>query len=435
MSAFQTQTDIGNRAAQHCGAPRMGLQGFNEISRTAGEVSACYAQLRQAELRANLWTFACRRAMLRAIDENTMLLVPALWVETTTYFVGSIVGDQFGTPWISRIPNNLGLQPSIVNSAWEPYFGPMTVALWDDGESYFAGELVYTTAGDGRSRVFVSLQTGNEDNPATSTAWDATATYSKNDVVTFSSVAYISLIDLNANQTPTGSAAAWNSLTTYSIGQAVTGSDGARYTSVGGGNVGNDPILDATSTYWTNTGILTPWSAVFVGGSGSVKWRQIGGSQFPMGVGLTTLDIVYPLGTGPSSQASTRNIFMLPAGYLGPAPQNPGAGVVSWLGGPSGFVYRDWAFENGYLLTQEAGPLPFRFVADVADVRIMDPMFCEGFAARIGMEVCETITQSNVQVGTVAKIYDEWITRAKNKNAIEQGADEAPDDDYLTVRY
>lgn len=412
----------------------MGAQGLAEVSRTAGEISACYGQLRQAELRANTWTFACRRAMLRPVDDDTMLLDPALWVSTTTYFVGSIVADENGTLWISRIPNNLGYQPGVTFSAWEPYFGPLTVSLYDSSIVFEAGELVYTAAGDGTNRVYVSLQNSNSDNPATATAYDSTSTYQKNDVITYSSVAYMSLIDLNTGNTPSASAAAWSAATTYGAAAAVRGSDGVKYTSVGAGNLNHDPTLDITGTYWTNTGDLVPWATDFTGGSGSVKWRQIGGAEFPNGVTLKTLDIIYPVGTGPSRQDTTRNVYVLPGGYLGPAPQNPGAGTASWVGGPSGFQYLDWVFENGFLLTRDLGPIPFRFVADVQDVSRMDAMFCEGLAGRIGMEVCETITQSNVQVGTVAKIYDEWISRAKVKNAIEQGADEPPDDDYVVVR-
>lgn len=409
--------------------------GFDEDSRTAGEISSCYGKLRQSELRGNTWTFACRRAMLRAIDDDTMLLDAALWVETTTYFVGSIVSDPNGNPWISRIPNNLGYQPGVIWSAWEPYFGPMTVSLYDSSITYYAGELVYTTDGDGTNRVYISRITGNNDDPSAATAWAATTTYKKNDVITYSSTAYMSLVDLNLNQTPTSSPADWSAVTTYSAAQSVRGSDGVKYTSIAGSNLNHDPTLDTLGTYWTNTGDLVPWTTVFTGGSGAVTWRQIGGAEFPNGVTVKTLDIIYPLSTGPSTQLTTRNVYVMPGGYLGPAPQNPGAGVVSWLGGPSGFVYRDWAFENGFLLTQEAGPIPFRFVADVQDVSRMDTMFCEGLSARVGMEVCEIITQSGVQVGTVAKIYDEWITRAKVKNAIEQGVDQPPDDDFITVRY
>jgi hypothetical protein len=37
-------------------------------------------------------------------------------------------------------------------------------------QQLFAGELVYTTPGDGTYRVYLSLQNGNADNPATATA-------------------------------------------------------------------------------------------------------------------------------------------------------------------------------------------------------------------------------------------------------------------------
>jgi len=412
----------------------MGADGFSEDSKIASEIAFCYGKLRQAELRRNVWTFACRRTMLRSIDANTMLLTPALWVSTTIYFVGSIVADQYGNNWISRIPNNRANDPlSTATPYWEPYFGPLTAALHDPDQSYYAGEIVYTTAGDGTSRVYLSLQSGNEDTPGTATAYDSTVVYQKNDVVTYSSVAYMSLIDLNEANTPTSSAAAWASGTAYTIGQAATGSDGIRYTSVGNGNLGNDPTL-TSPTSWTNTGTLTPWTTSFTGGAGSVKWRQIGGAEFPMGVGLSTLDIVYPLGTGPSTQAASRNIFMLPSGFLREASQYPKSGVTTWLGGPSGVTYNDWVLENGFLVTNDTGPLPYRFVADVTDVSRMDPMFCEGLAARVGLEICEPVTQSSAKLSTIAKVYDTFMTEARTVNAIEQGPDEPPMDDFITCR-
>src|SRR5260221_527018 len=101
MTAFQTPADIGNRALQHCGATRMdAVLGFNDGSRGAAEVSSCYDKLRRAELRRNLWTCAIRPTILRAIDTNTLLLSPALWVSATTYFANSIVADQSGNLWI-----------------------------------------------------------------------------------------------------------------------------------------------------------------------------------------------------------------------------------------------------------------------------------------------------------------------------------------------
>src|SRR5207344_778069 len=104
----------------------------------------------------------------------------------------------------------------------------------------------------------------------------------------------------------------------------VTGSDGITYKSLAGGNLANNPILTPLS--WQSQAFLTPWRTTFTGGTGSLKWLQIGGAEFPMGVGLTTLNIVYPIGSGPSSQNTTRNVFRLPAGYLRKAPTDPKAG-------------------------------------------------------------------------------------------------------------
>jgi hypothetical protein len=384
MSEFRTDVDIGNRALQRCGAFRMGALGFAEDSKNASEVAFCYGKLREAELRRNVWTFATKRAILRAVDVNTMLLNASLWSASTTYFVGSIVTDQYQNLWISRIRSNLANDPLNNQGYWEPYFGPMSVSLYTSTVTYQSGELVYTTAGDGTSRIYMSLENNNSDNPATPTAYDATVVYSINQVVTSAAIAYMSLIDFNKNNTPA-----------------------------------SNPLK---------------WTTTFVGGAGSAKWLQIGGAEFPMGVGLLPMGVIYPLNIGPALQAVTRNYFKLPAGFLREAPQDPGSGTATWLGGPTGIDYSDWTYENGFMLTSQVGPIPYRFVANITDVSRMDPMFCEGLAARVALEVCETLTQSSAKLGTIARIYDEFIGSARTVNAIEQGPDQPPDDDYLVVR-
>jgi hypothetical protein len=432
---FLNPIDIANRACQHCGVTQIDPSlGFTEVSRRAAEISSCYPKLRRAELQRKNWTFATKRVILRAIDENTLLLAPSLWSASATYFVGSIVADSTGYLWISKTPNNLNNQPEETPAAWEPYFGPLSVSLYDDDTAYSSGEVVYTTAGDGTYRVYLSLQSANSDDPATGTAYDATVTYKKNDVVTYSATAYMSKIDVNLGQTPSSSPADWASGTTYAAGSMVNGSDGYIYTSVGSGNVGHDPTTDA-GVHWTNTGTLTPWTTVFVGGTGSLKWRQIGGAEFPSGVALSELNIIYPLGAGPSAQSSTRNIYRLPAGFLRGTSQDPKAGSNSAFGAPSGLLYNDWLFERPYIVTSEIGPIMLRFIADVTDVSTMDDMFCEGFAARIALEVCEPLTNSTSKLQTIAKVYSEFMGDARAVNAIEAGSEEAPIDDYLACRY
>jgi hypothetical protein len=442
MTEYFTATDIGNRALQHVGAQRMDpVLGLSDTSsRGAAEISFCYGKLRRAELQRNNWKFAIRRTALRSIQTNTtnntdtLLLQAALWSSLTTYFVGSIVADQNGTLWQSKIRNNLGNQP-LSSPGWEEYFGPMSVSAWDTSGStaYFAGELVYTTAGAGATNVYVSLIEGNSDNPATATAWSATATYYKNQIVTFASVAYMSLIDLNIDQEPDLAPALWAIGTTYAAGNKVGGSDGAIYQSVGSGNIGHDPTTDG-GVHWTATGVANPWTTVFVSGTGSVNWRQIGGAAFPNGVGVAPLNIIYPLGAGPSFQATTRNVFRLPAGFLRKVPQDPKAGSQSWLGAPSGGEYDDWNIEGRYLTSRRSDAILLRFVTDTIDVASFDDMFCEGLAARIALEICEPVTQSAAKQGAITQEYQKFMGEAREINAIETGPEEPPVDDYISCR-
>jgi hypothetical protein len=47
----------------------------------------------------------------------------------------------------------------------------------------------------------------------------------------------------------------------------------------------------------------------------------------------------------------------------------------------------------------------------------------------------EPLTNSTAKVATIKATYKEKISIAKLQNGIEQGADEAPDDDYISCRY
>jgi hypothetical protein len=435
MAEFTTPTDIGNRALQHCGAEMMdAVLGFSEVSKAARQVSFVYGKLRRAELEENVWTFATRRAALRAIDVNTMLLNPAVWVASISYLVGSIVSDATNTLWISRTQNNLGNQPQTSPGNWDPYFGPLTATLFDPTLAYFAGELVYTAAGDGTNRVYLSLQSANSDVPATGTTWLATTTYNTNQAVTYLSVSYRSLIDLNINQLPTAAPAAWSAATTYSIGQTVYNPvDGLIYSSIGNGNLNNNPATTG-GVFWTNTLVLCPWTTVLAAGGGSLKWLEIGGAEFPSGVGLTTLNVSYPIGSGPSSQDSSKNLFRLPAGYLRDAPQDPKAGSATNLGAPTNSLYSDWVFENDFIVTATSTVIVLRFVADVQDVTRMRTLFCEGLAASIAKEICEPMTQSTAKLGAITDAYKKVMNRAKTANAIEAGSEEPPMDDWLACR-
>ncbi len=174
--------------------------------------------------------------------------------------------------------------------------------------------------------------------------------------------------------------------------------------------------------------MLNPWTTVGLSGSGSLKWLAL---QSPA---LTEANFVYPIGAGPAQQTETRNVYRLPANFLRKAPQNPKEGSNSILGAPSGRQYDDWDLEGNFLVTRDVAPIALRFVADITDVTAMDDMFCEGLGARIGLEVCEEVTQSTAKKSTIASEYAKFMGEARSVNGIETGPEEPEQDDYLSCR-
>lgn len=159
----------------------------------------------------------------------------------------------------------------------------------------------------------------------------------------------------------------------------------------------------------------------------SANWLTLG----PVSAPLTFL---YPVGAGPSTQMDTRNVFLLPDAYLRQAPQDPKAGNISFLGAPGGNAVDDWNMENGMIVSATTTLIVLRFVASVTKVPTMDPMFCEGLGARIGLEVCEEVTQSAEKLQTIGAAYKTFMSEARTVNGIEEGPVESPEDDWITCR-
>lgn len=428
MPGFLTPVDIANRACQHCGVTRIDYaQGFEEDSKAASEIGFVYDKLRQAELRRNTWRFAIKHAVLRPMDDDTRLLAPAMWSGNTTYCLGEIVTDVLNYVWVSTAPQNTNRPPGYAKG-WAPYFGPLTIQPFDEDLSYWAGDVVYVAAGDGTYSLYFSLKSDNDSVPGTPEDWDDETTYRVDDLVTVSSTVYRSLIDLNVNQAPASTYhAAWAVATTYTTGDKVVATNGYIYTSVGAGNTGNDPLYDISATYWTK-GALAAWTTDTTGrGTGSTNWQ-------PLVSVLQDYRLLSPMLSGLTLQRTPVNAYRLPANYLRMAPQNPKAGSYSYLGAPSGLSYDDWNIEGDYIVTTDSGALILRFVADFVDVASMDAMFCEGLAARIGLEVCEPLTQSTAKKQAIASEYNKFMTEARIINGIETGPTEPPVDDWVACR-
>lgn len=377
---FSTPLDIGNRALDHCGVTP--ITSFTQNSKSAALIARVYPKLRVAELRRNVWRHAIRTVALRPIDLNTLLINPPAFDAAKTYVAGSLITSDEVIYFASQaVP--VAQTPADSPTYWTQYFGPLTVSPWDSTDRYFAGELVYTPSTTS-AVVYLSLITGNEDDPTTVDAWDATVTYGVGDTVTAAdAVVYQSRVNLNINLNPTAA---------------------------------------GHPTQWETIPVTQPQRRQ------SINWIRVSGAT------LTRPLIIYPLGTGPQSQRTTRNIFRLPAGFLREAPQDPKAGIVAYLGAPTGLPLNDWEYDGDYLCASEPSMLVYRFVADVTNVRGFDPMFCEGLAARIALEVCEPLTQSTEKLQNIGAEYKTFMGDARTVNGIETGAVQPPEDEYITCR-
>lgn len=422
---FLDSLDIANRTCQHLGATR--ISSPSEDSVNNAEIAFAYDKLRRAELMRNTWKFAIKKAVLRPIDTTTFLVAPALWNAGTQYLPGSIVSDQNGMLWVTTEANNIGNDPNLTN-AWDGYYGSLTADAYDTtgGTAYFSGDLVYVQNTDGSYNIYMSLQQANTEAPNAPDAWSAADTYQQDETVSYSGQQWRSLIALNTNNAPVQGPANWVASQTYAISIQVTGTDGFIYTSVGNGNLGNNPVAD-NGANWTNTDTPNAWTMAPVIPASSSLW-------VPLYASLVSFNFVYPIGTGPLSQETTKNVFHLPANYLRKAPQDPKAGQYTFLGAPAYNTADDWLIEGDFLLSQCSTPIILRFVADVINVNEMDDMFCEGLAARIGVETCEIITNSNAKQQTCNNAYNKFMGEARVVNAIENGPVQPPEDNYLTCR-
>lgn len=343
-------------------------------------------------------------------SRNQVVLYYAPWAVGTTYAAGAAV-SYLGNNYVSLAASNVGNVPPTATSKWVIVSSTLAAPYYDSTVAYAIGQFVTYS---GHRYVCILASTGNL--PSNATYW----------ALQTSGTTYVSLIDFNLNQDPSLAPALWAVGTTYAAGNTVGASDGMIYSSVGSGNVGNDPTTDG-GVHWTNTGVLDPWSTVNPFGTASVLWLQLA-------VALVDLLVVYPLGSGPNDQDATRNLYRLPANFLRKAPQDPKAGSVSFLGAPTGMMYDDWDLTNDYIVTQEVFPIVLRFVADITDVTKMDDMFCEGLGARIGLEVCERLTQSTAKMAAIASAYKTFMGDARTVNGIETGPVEPPVDDYISCR-
>ncbi len=157
------------------------------------------------------------------------------------------------------------------------------------------------------------------------------------------------------------------------------------------------------------------------------------------GVTVDTLFIPWPITQ--VNAGTSRSLYRLPFGYLRPAPQDPKIAGGSFQSVGAGMQWSDFQFLGNYLLTStppspqiSAGPLLFRFVADITDVTMFEPLFCELLAARMAYDTCEAITQKPQLKRDIAGRYDELVMRAQHENMIELGSTDPKEEQFLLSR-
>ena len=447
MAAFQSPIDIWNRGLDHCGG--RAVTGAADGSRNALKCAEVYDKIRQAELRGNMWVFSTRKAAIRPIDITTMQLVPPAYNVETQYYVGDIISYASGF-WIALQRTLGGVPPVDANGttspSWDNYYGPLTADVWQAPNStsplpngattypgaYHAGEIVYLAPGNGTFSAFLSLVDDNTDDPLGPDAFSLTVNYNIGQVVLGSNnTLYQSTVSFNLGNDPTivVPAGAYASGTTYAAGAYVYDSTNQIYQSLVSSNTGNTPASSPSD--WLATGTWTgTWTTVL-----TPQPRATSNNWHFLTCTLQPLSIVFPVGSGPASQTWNSNLYRLPNNFLMRAPAERQLGnKVSWLGA-SGPPPEDYVFQGPYLISRCWGAIILRFISDFQNVAGMDPLFCESMAAKMGYELCETLTQKPDLKAACRTAYTDAVGMARTVNAIEVGAIEQVEDEYIRVRY
>lgn len=94
----------------------------------------------------------------------------------------------------------------------------------------------------------------------------------------------------------------------------------------------------------------------------------------------------------------------------------------------------DWSIEGGKILTNDGTTIDVRYIQQITDPNAMPSLFRAALACRIGMKICQPLTQSTAKLEAVAQMRKLLIAEAKKTNAIQQTPQEEPDDTWLAAR-
>lgn len=137
------------------------------------------------------------------------------------------------------------------------------------------------------------------------------------------------------------------------------------------------------------------------------------------------------LSTVPISQFDQQ--FQLPADFLRLV------SVGDFYADPALALYRNsddspYAIEGDILLTIFPAPLNIRYVADITNPGIFDPLFVMVLASALALQAVEPITQSSTKKADIAQMYKDAVKEAMKANAIERPPQGIPDSSWILSR-
>jgi hypothetical protein len=93
-----------------------------------------------------------------------------------------------------------------------------------------------------------------------------------------------------------------------------------------------------------------------------------------------------------------------------------------------------YAIEGDQILTDFGAPLKIRYVMDVTDSSLFDPLFAEALASRMAYEACYAIMQSRDGQRAAADDYKQAIKDAALSNALAKPPQGMLDDSWMMGR-
>lgn len=95
----------------------------------------------------------------------------------------------------------------------------------------------------------------------------------------------------------------------------------------------------------------------------------------------------------------------------------------------------EWSHEGRFILTNEAAPLSLLYVRRTQDTTKFHALFAEAFAARLAMDMADSLTNSTAKWQKCRQIYKDALAEARRIQAImEPPRFSTPDDSWLTAR-